>query len=70
MTYWRLATRSCLYDGQMETLQDMLYIAGIKNHYKAYLNVMKDKIFYPKTTKKYKEFIENNYKDYLKNKNK
>ena len=54
----------------METLQDMLYIAGIKNHYKAYLNVMKDKIFYPKTTKKYKEFIENNYKDYLKNKNK
>ena len=54
----------------METLQDMLYIAGIKNHYKAYLNVMKEKIFYPKTTKKYKEFIENNYKDYLKNKNK
>ena len=41
-----------------------------RNHYKAYLNVMKDKIFYPKTTKKYKEFIENNYKDYLKNKNK
>lgn len=31
---------------------------------------MKDKIFYPKTTKKYKEFIENKYKDYLKNKNK
>lgn len=28
-------------------------------------NVMKDKIFYPKTTKKYKEFIKNNYKDYL-----
>ena len=48
----------------------MLYISGIINHYKAYLNVMKDKIFYPKTTKKYKEFIENNYKDYLKNKNK
>lgn len=26
---------------------------------------MKDKIFYPKTTQKYKEFIKNNYKDYL-----
>lgn len=36
-----------------------------RNHYKAYENVMKDKIFYPKTTQKYKEFIKNNYKDYL-----
>lgn len=41
-----------------------------KNHYKAYQNVMRDKIFYPKITKKYKEFVKNNYKDYLKNKNK
>lgn len=31
---------------------------------------MKDKIFYPKTTKKYKDFIENSYKGYLNNKNK
>lgn len=34
-----------------------------KNHYKAYENVMKDKLFYPKTTSKYKQFIKNKYAD-------
>ncbi len=41
-----------------------------KNHYKAYQNVMKDKIFYPKTTKKYKEFVKQNYEFYIENKSK
>ena len=37
------------------------------NHRIAYSNVMKDKVFYPRTTKRYKNFIRSNY-NYYKNK--
>ena len=36
------------------------------NHRLAYSNVMKDKTFYPKTTKKYKTVVKNNYNYYKK----
>ena len=36
-------------------------------HRIAYSNVMKDKVFYPRTTKRYKNFIRSNY-NYYKNK--
>ena len=39
----------------------------VANHRFAYLNVKKDKIFYPKTTSNYKEFINLAYKFYIKN---
>ena len=34
-----------------------------KNHYKAYRNVMNDKIFYPNTTQRYKKFVEDKYEE-------
>ena len=39
------------------------------NHYKAYENVKRDRLFYPKTTKKYKEMIEDRI-EYYKSKKK
>ncbi|WP_139261734.1 hypothetical protein [Xylanibacter ruminicola] len=36
------------------------------NHRLAYLNVMRDKTFYPKTTSKYKKFVKNRYNYYKK----
>ena len=39
------------------------------NHYKAYENVKKDRLFYPKTTENYKKMIENRI-EYYKSKRK
>ncbi|MGP1468774.1 MAG: hypothetical protein ACTTJY_05430 [Hoylesella shahii] len=39
------------------------------NHYKAYENVKKDRLFYPKTTENYKKMIENRI-EYYKSKKK
>ena len=69
------------YEGTVENLASSIIVhewyshgqykvgSQFKNHYIAYKNVMNDKNFYPKTTKKYKSFVENGYK-YYKNKEK
>ena len=67
------------YEATVENLSASLlihewYSHGVKgygdaknNHRFAYSNVMKDKVFYPRTTKRYQNFIRNNY-NYYKNK--
>ena len=35
------------------------------NHYKAYQNVQKDKLFYPKTTERYRAFVQTSLNNYL-----
>ena len=67
------------YEATVENLSASLlvhewYSHGVKgygdannNHRIAYSNVMKDKVFYPRTTKRYKNFIRSNY-NYNKNK--
>ena len=64
------------YEATVENLSSSLivhewYSHGIKgygdkkkNHRLAYLKVMEDKTFYPKTTKKYKEFVKSKYNKY------
>lgn len=41
-----------------------------RNHSQAYMNIMNDKIFYPKTTNKYKDFIKTWYEKYKSNERK
>lgn len=41
-----------------------------RNHSQAYMNIMNDKFFYPKTTNKYKDFIKTWYEKYKSNERK